>query len=234
MTAQTQSLQREAMHPVVDQVEWATRGGARIPFPITDEALTTGTIGADLQTGFSTYVPTPPVIRIPFTKDPDSGPERAWFALGRHSDFEEPFPPHITNTLKQLYSWGYVFWDVQMLQDAGFENIHEEDRLASDPRFIIPPGYFERASYSPLGKYESNHAAEILLLSRHQKQVMRKRGLTGYFDFEAFRESLKGRLRSNLPWVPEGIMGQLLDGAPEDHGPIGLSGYVRFLMGDVA
>ncbi|RBR23067.1 uncharacterized protein FIESC28_04062 [Fusarium coffeatum] len=204
MTAPARTLQQDVIYPVLEHVEWNPRDISRIPFPSTDEALNAKVFETDARPGMWANEPLLEcIIRTPFFKDPDKGP---------------PLP------------WGYVFWDLNMLENAGFKNINMEDRINSDLDVTFPEGHFDREAPCPLERYGSNRATELLFFAQHEKHLMRKRGETGYFNFEAFCESVKDRLVSNMPGIPEGIMGGLLDVVPAEHGLNGLLEYMAAVL----
>jgi hypothetical protein len=175
------------------------------------------------------------IIRTPFFEDPDKGPMSAWSALSRFNVYfidEDLWDENIEYRSLQPLPWGYVFWDLKMLENAGFKNIKMEDRINSDFGVTFPEGHFDREAPCPLERYGNNQATELLFLSHHQKHLMRKRGETGYFNFEAFCESVKDHLFSNMPGIPEGVMGGLLDVVPAEHGLNGLLQYMATVLVD--
>ncbi|KAJ4136427.1 hypothetical protein NW768_004040 [Fusarium equiseti] len=235
MTAPTRTLQQEVIYPVLEHVDW-NPPISRIPFPCTDEALNAELFKTDGEAGmWANESALERAIRTPFFEDPDKGPVSAWSALSRFNIYfidEDLYDDNIEYQSLQPLPWGYVFWDLKMLEDAGFENIHVENRISSDSGVTIPMGHFEREEYNPLLEYASNKAAELLFLSHREKQLMRKRGATGYFNFEVFCESVNDHLFSNRPGVPEGIMGGLLEFIPAEHGLNGLMQYMAAAMAD--
>lgn len=233
MTAPTRTLQQEVIYPVIDHVEWNPRGNARIRFHTIDEALHADLLATEIAPVWADMTEVECMIRNPFFEDPDNGPVSAWSALSRYNVYfvdEDMIEESIALQSLQPLSWGYVFWDLKMLENAGFKNIDAEDRLNVYFNVEIPLGHIEREEYNPLRKYASNQATELLYLSHHAKQLMRKRGETGYFNFEAFCESVQDRLFSKMRRIPEGIMCDLLEATPEELGLPGLLQHVALLM----
>jgi hypothetical protein len=168
------------------------------------------------------------IIRTPFFEDPDKGPVSAWSALSRFKVYfidEDLWDENIEYESLYPLPWGYVFWDLNMLENAGFKNISVEDRINSDFGVTLPAGHIEREEYNPLQKYTSNQATELLYLSHHEKQLMRTRGENGYFNFEAFCESVKDHLFSNMHEIEEGTLCDALDIVSAQNGLKGLLGW---------
>jgi len=153
MTAPTRTLQQEVIHPVLEHVEWNPHGIPRIPFPSTDNALNAKIFETDAQAGMWADEPALECItRTPFFEDPDKGPVSAWSALSRFNVYfidEDIWDDNIEYRSLQPLPWGYVFWDLNMLENAGFKNISVEDRINSDFDVKFPQATLNERSIPP-------------------------------------------------------------------------------------
>lgn len=216
MTAGSRSLRAKLMDTIKPPIDWNPRLPTRPPFPGTDEQLSCVIHDKEGEPGKWANMSVPDfIIRTPFIKDPDRGPESAWAALSHYSLFLSPQDPNAVNDFvpPQALTWGYVFWDLEMLEKAGFNGIKEEDRLANE--FIIPEDHPINLPWQPLAKYQTNEASNSLLLSCQCKNTMMDDGASGYFDFERFRadEGVEATLESDID-VPTQILLGAIGGVP--------------------
>ncbi|KAM0377454.1 hypothetical protein ACHAPK_002438, partial [Fusarium culmorum] len=125
------------------------------------------------------------VMRTPFFNDRDSGPASAWSSMSQfcmnlknHGLNDWPF------NLPKL-PWAYVFWDLEMLENSGFENLDGDDEV--EKNVVIPEDHPIIFGWEPLSnKYRLPPVITNLTLSAREKRKMLESGQTGYFDFETF------------------------------------------------
>ncbi|KAM0191304.1 hypothetical protein ACHAPA_002185 [Fusarium lateritium] len=188
MTAGSRSLRCTIMEAIEPPIDWNPRLRTRPPFPGADEQLSCVIHEKEGEPGKWANMAVPDfIIRTPFIKDPDLGPESAWAALSTYSLFLNPQDPDAIDDFipTQGPAWGYVFWDLEMLEKSGFVGITEEDRLDED--FVIPEDHPFNLPWQPLAKYQTDEASNYLLLSCQCKKEIMADGTTGYFDFEKFK-----------------------------------------------
>ncbi|KAH7246404.1 hypothetical protein BKA59DRAFT_528226 [Fusarium tricinctum] len=216
MTAGSRSLRSKLMDAIKPPIDWNPRLPTRPPFPGTDEQLSCVIHDKEGEPGKWANMAVPDfIIRTPFIKDPDRGPESAWAALSHYSLFLSPQDPNTVNDFvpPQALTWGYVFWDLEMLEKAGFNGIKEEDRLVNE--FVVPEDHPINLPWQPLAKYQTNEASNSLLLSCQCKNTMMDHGATGYFDYERFKadEGVEATLESDVD-VPTQILLGAIGGVP--------------------
>ncbi|KAF4453054.1 hypothetical protein F53441_4285 [Fusarium austroafricanum] len=186
VSAPSRIQRSKIMRKIKPPIDWNPRLPSRPPFPANDEKLTcvlhdcepapTPGRWAKMETpGF--------IMRTPFLKDPDQGPENAWAVLGRYAVFlndsnGEPATPYYP------LHWGYVFWDLEMLKKAEFHNIDSKSRF--EYGFAVANDHPVHMNYAPLSRWDNAVAADLLLASRQEKLVLKARGKSGYFDFDGW------------------------------------------------
>jgi hypothetical protein len=114
-----------------------------------------------------------------------------------------------------------------MLQNSGFTNIDEKDRIESADGLVIPPSHPAEKDWEPLKKYNSNADAEFLFLSGHEKRQMLKNGLNGHFDFETFCKKNQNNLISNYTETSPGVMMRMIDSLPTERD---LATFMQIIM----
>ncbi|KAM0242913.1 hypothetical protein ACHAP5_007096 [Fusarium lateritium] len=188
MTASSRSLRCTVMEAIEPPIDWNPHLRTRPPFPGADEQLSCVIHEKEGEPGKWASMAVPDfIIRTPFIKDPDLGPESAWAALSTFSLFLNPQDPDAINDFIPIQgpAWGYVFWDLEMLEKSGFVGITEEDRLNEE--FVIPEDHPSNLPWQPLAKYQADEASDYLILSCQYKKEIMADGITGYFDFEKFK-----------------------------------------------
>ncbi|KAJ4256700.1 hypothetical protein NW762_008796 [Fusarium torreyae] len=184
MTASTYHQRAKVIHGI-QPIDWNPHILTRPPFPRNDEKLACILHDIDATPGMWKNEPVPDfVMREPFFPDPDCGPASAWTALSRFFVFLSDQVDFNSSPIDCL-PWGYVFWDLDMLQKAGFTNIKQKDR--DDHGSVVPEDHpLHDQSWSPFAKWNNEGATQLLLLSCEQKVILKKKGKTGYFDFQSF------------------------------------------------
>ncbi|KAF4967240.1 hypothetical protein FSARC_5152 [Fusarium sarcochroum] len=182
MEAGTQFERYKVFHRI-EPIDWDPQRLTRPPFPSNDEKLACVLHDIDAVPGMWKHELTPDfIMREPFFPDSDCGPASAWAALSRFAVFLTDQDPNFTPLV--CLPWGYVFWDIEMLQNAGFTNIKEEDHR--EEGFTVPEDHPLYENWNPYAKWCTERATQFLLLSFDEKTSLKKKGKTGYFDFDSF------------------------------------------------
>ncbi|KAF4995197.1 hypothetical protein FGRMN_5335 [Fusarium graminum] len=187
LTAGSRRVRSKFMDAVKPPINWKSYVSTRPPFPRIDEQLACVIHDEEGEPAKWAHMAIPDfVTRTPFIKDPDAGPECAFAALSRFSglflpeehDAEPGFPPF------QCLAWGYVFWDLEMLEKGRLSGINEKDRINNG--FTVKMGHPIDSQWNALAKYQKPEATDKLLVSHELKNSLVDNGHTGYFDWEKF------------------------------------------------
>ncbi|KAM0343076.1 hypothetical protein ACHAPU_008977 [Fusarium lateritium] len=187
ITADCRIARSKVLDAVNPPINWKSYLSTRPPFPRIDEQLACVIHDKDSEPGKWANMSLPDFItRTPFIEDPDTGPECAFAGLSRFSglflpeehDAEPGFPPFLCP------AWGYVFWDLEMLENSRLFGINEKDRIANG--FRVEMGHPIDSHWNALAKYQGPEATDKLLVSYELKNSLVDNGQTGYFDWEKF------------------------------------------------
>ncbi|KAF5971052.1 hypothetical protein FBULB1_9423 [Fusarium bulbicola] len=191
----------KVMRSINPPIDWNPHLPTRPPFPGNDEQLTCVVHDYEGVPGKWARMDTPDfIMRTPFIKDPDPGPENAWHILSRYAIFLNDFDGEVTPY--QPLPWGYVFWDIDMFDKAEFTNIRIEHHNESG--FTLDASHPIHATWKPLAKWDSHMATDRLLMSCQEKVYLKNRGQTGYFNFDSWTMSAEVNMLQRLNSLPQG------------------------------
>ncbi|KAM0433988.1 hypothetical protein ACHAPT_003932 [Fusarium lateritium] len=177
--ARTYSRQYEvmrAMHPR----DWSHTNSTRAHYPRQDDKLTSDLHNARLTAEQWRGQPVPPwIYRTPFYDDGDFGPDLAWRKFGLISGL---FDDEQFMTLDMARPWGYVFWDLEMLEAAELVKIDNEGNDTLEVHRHNPI----YAEWFPFLGWNNLMAAERMMLACNVKSSLRDWGRIGWFDFDRF------------------------------------------------
>ncbi|KAF5974893.1 hypothetical protein FCOIX_7987 [Fusarium coicis] len=195
LTAGSRIERATIMRSINPPIDWNPHLPTRPPFPGNDEQLTCVVHDYEGAPGKWARMDTPDfMMRTPFIKDPDPGPENAWHILSRFAIFMNEFDGDVTPY--QPLPWGYVFWDIDMFDKAEFTNIRIEHHNESG--FTLDASHPIHATWQPLAKWDSRTATDLLLMSCQQKVYLKNRGETGYFNFDSWAMSAEANTLQQL------------------------------------
>ncbi|CZR38998.1 uncharacterized protein FPRO_05810 [Fusarium proliferatum ET1] len=195
LTAGSRIERARVMRSINPPIDWNPHLPTRPPFPGNDEHLTCVVHDYEGAPGKWARMDTPDfMMRTPFIKDPDPGPENAWHILSRYAIFLNESDGEVTTY--QSLPWGYVFWDIDMFDKAEFINIRIEDHNESG--FTLNASHPIHATWQPLAKWDSHTATDRLLMSCQQKVRLKNRGQTGYFNYDSWIMSAEASMFHQL------------------------------------
>ncbi|KAF4501583.1 hypothetical protein FAGAP_2225 [Fusarium agapanthi] len=201
LTAGSRIERAKVMRKINPPIDWNPHLPTRPPFPGNDEQLTCVVHDYEGAPGKWARMDTPGfIMRTPFIKDPDPGPENAWHILSRYAIFLNDFDGEVTPY--QPLPWGYVFWDIGMFDKAQFTNIRIEHHNESG--FNLDASHPIHATWQALAKWDSHMATDRLLMSCQEKVYLKNRGKTGYFNFDSWIMSAEVNMFQRLNSLPRG------------------------------
>ncbi|RKK71623.1 hypothetical protein BFJ69_g10782 [Fusarium oxysporum] len=203
LTAGSRPLRAKVMRRINPPIDWNPNLPTKPPFPGNDEQLTCIVHDYEGTPGKWARMDTPDfMMRTPFVKDPDPGPECAWHVLSRYAIFLNEFDEEVTPY--QSLPWGYVFWDIDMFEKAEFTHIRIEHH--NDFGFTLEANHPIHDSWQPLAKWDSNMATDRLLMSSQEKVYLKNRGETGYFNFDSWILETEAHLFQELNNMPREVL----------------------------
>ncbi|KAF9775490.1 hypothetical protein IL306_006407 [Fusarium sp. DS 682] len=207
LTAGSRILRAKIIRKINPPIDWNPHLPTRPSFPGNDEQLTCVVHDYEGTPGKWAKMDTPDfIMRTPFVKDPDPGPECAWHILSRYSMFLNESNGDIHPF--QSLPWGYVFWDIDMFEKAEFTHIRIEHH--NEFGFSLPRNHPINQHSNPLAKWNTNQATNRLLMSSQEKLYLKNQGQTGYFNFDSWILETEARLYQELDSIPRDELAEAL------------------------
>jgi hypothetical protein len=207
LTAGSRPLRAKVIRRINPPIDWNPNLPTRPPFPGNDEQLTCIVHDYEGTPGKWARMDTPDfMMRTPFIKDPDPGPECAWHVLSRYAIFLNESEGEVVPY--QSLPWGYVFWDIDMFEKAEFTHIRMEHH--NEFGFTLDASHPIHDSWHPLAKWSSNMATDRLLMSSQEKVYLKNRGETGYFNFDSWILGTEAHLFQELDNMPREVLAEAM------------------------